>query len=183
MKIVDITQEVFSCQVFPGNPAPAYERIKDMGKGDICTVTAFSMCAHNGTHVDAPAHFIADGKTVDQMDLSDLVGPCVVLDEEDWVNRIPEGCRRIVLKTWKELTLEEARMVLEKGVRLVALQNQRIGDTEVHQLVLGAGLVPLEGVRVDHVPAGPAFLAAQPLNLAGAEGAPCRALLLYEDEE
>ncbi len=183
MKIVDITQEVFSCQVYPGNPAPAYERIKDMHKGDICTVTAFSMCAHNGTHVDAPAHFIADGKTVDRMDLDDLVGSCMVLEEENWLDHIPEGCKRIVLKTWRELTRDEAKAVLAKGVRLVALQNQRIGDTAVHQLVLEAGLVPLEGVRVDQAPAGPAFLAAQPLNLAGAEGAPCRALLIYEDEK
>ena len=67
--IYDITQPLFSCAVFPGDPAPKREVLADMEKGDIINLTAFSMCSHNGTHVDAPAHFIKDGKTVDQLTL------------------------------------------------------------------------------------------------------------------
>ena len=63
--IYDISQELFSCAVYPGDPAPTREVLADMEKGDIINLTAFSMCAHNGTHLDAPAHFVKGGKTVD----------------------------------------------------------------------------------------------------------------------
>ena len=67
MKLYDITQEVFSCKVFPGDPAPERQVLSDMGQGSLYNLTAFSMCAHNGTHIDAPFHFLKDGKTVDQL--------------------------------------------------------------------------------------------------------------------
>ena len=68
MKIYDISQEVFSCQVYPGDPAPERTTLSSMEKGDLYNLTAFSMCAHNGTHVDAPRHFIRDGITIEQLD-------------------------------------------------------------------------------------------------------------------
>ena len=64
MKIYDISQEVFSCQVYPDDPAPEKKIIRSMEKGEVYNLTAFSMCAHNGTHIDAPRHFIKDGKTI-----------------------------------------------------------------------------------------------------------------------
>ena len=68
--IYDISQELFSCHVFPGDPAPAYEALGDMQRGDLYNLTAFSMCAHNGTHVDAPLHFVKGGRTVDEIPLT-----------------------------------------------------------------------------------------------------------------
>ena len=62
MKIYDISQEVFGCKVFPGDPAPERKIISSMENGALYNLTAISMCAHNGTHVDAPFHFIKDGK-------------------------------------------------------------------------------------------------------------------------
>ena len=59
--IYDITQELFSCKVFPGDPAPACDVLGEIAKGDTCNLTAFSMCSHNGTHIDAPAHFLKKG--------------------------------------------------------------------------------------------------------------------------
>ena len=67
MKIYDISQEIFSCQVFPGDPTPKKEVINQIEKGDVCNLTAFSMCAHNGTHIDAPYHFLKEGKAVDKV--------------------------------------------------------------------------------------------------------------------
>ena len=61
MKIYDISQEVFGCQVFAGDPAPEKKQLCSIEKGDLCNLTAFGMCAHNGTHIDAPFHFIKDG--------------------------------------------------------------------------------------------------------------------------
>lgn len=74
--IIDISQEVFSCKVFPGDPAPVRNILSSMENGAVCNLTAFSMCAHNGTHVDAPFHFVQDGKTIDRIPLDYFVGPC-----------------------------------------------------------------------------------------------------------
>lgn len=58
MKIYDISQEVFKCVVFPGDPVPQKKQIMSVVAGDVCNLTEFSMCAHNGTHIDAPYHFL-----------------------------------------------------------------------------------------------------------------------------
>ena len=76
--IIDISQEVFSCAVYPGDPKPRLQRLSDMADGALYNLSSFSMCAHNGTHIDAPAHFFADGKTVEQIDLTACCGRCFV---------------------------------------------------------------------------------------------------------
>ena len=68
MKVYDISQEVFSCKVFPGDPKPERQQLKTIEK-DFYNLTAFSMCAHNGTHVDAPAHFLPDSPTIEKIPL------------------------------------------------------------------------------------------------------------------
>ena len=74
MKIYDISQEVFSCNVYPGDPLPLKKAISTMEKGDLYNLTEFSMCAHNGTHIDAPFHFFKEGKTVDNICLNTFIG-------------------------------------------------------------------------------------------------------------
>ena len=74
--IIDISQEILSCQVYPGDPRPKAEKLMDMDKGDLYSLSALSMCVHNGTHIDAPAHFIKGGKTVDMLPLQAFIGPC-----------------------------------------------------------------------------------------------------------
>lgn len=80
--IYDISQELFTCSVFPGDKPPVRQVVETIDGGSICNLTAFSMCAHNGTHVDAPYHFYNDGKTVDQINLEAVVGKCFVTFEE-----------------------------------------------------------------------------------------------------
>ena len=80
MKVYDISQEVFSCEVYPGDPVPEKKVLKSMQQGDVYNLTAFSMCAHNGTHIDAPFHFIKDGKTVDEIGLDAFVGMTYVTE-------------------------------------------------------------------------------------------------------
>ena len=82
MKIYDISQEVFACQVYPGDPVPERKILKSMENGETHNLTAFSMCAHNGTHVDAPYHFLNEGKRLDQMPLNSFVGDCYVTHHE-----------------------------------------------------------------------------------------------------
>ena len=191
--IYDITQPLFSCAVFPGDPAPKREVLADMEKGDIINLTAFSMCAHNGTHVDAPAHFIKDGKTVDQLDLSVFVGDCYVARHEGDVNaedahRILDiaaqagASERILIAGKAVVTEAAARVFAEAKIRLLGNESQTVGPEispmQVHLILLGAEVVLLEGVVLSHVSEGKYFLSAVPLNLDGCEGAPCRAVLI-----
>ena len=62
MKIYDISQKVFGCEVYPGDPAPEKKVLKSIQNGEVYNLTAFSMCAHNGTHIDAPFHLLKMGK-------------------------------------------------------------------------------------------------------------------------
>jgi len=78
MKIYDISQEVYTCKVFPGDPAPQKEVLAQIADGSVCNLTAFSMCSHNGTHVDAPYHFLDTGKNISQIPLEYFIGPVYV---------------------------------------------------------------------------------------------------------
>ena len=82
MKIIDISQEVFHCAVYPGDPSPERIVMRKIGDESVCNLTALKMCAHNGTHVDAPYHFIDRGKTIDQIDLSRFIGYAYVASHE-----------------------------------------------------------------------------------------------------
>ena len=190
--IYDITQELFSCRVFPGDPAPACEVLADMHRGDLYNLTAFSMCAHNGTHLDAPAHFIKDGKTIDELDPAVFLGDCFVVRHEGDVTA--EDARRMLARAAAEgaeerlliagkatVTLEAARVFAESSLKLIGNESQTVGPENapmaVHLVLLGAGLVLLEGAVLAHVPEGKYLLSAAPMKLGGREGAPCRALL------
>jgi arylformamidase len=195
MKIFDISQEVFGCRVYPGDPVPEKQVLNCMEKGDLYHLTAFSMCAHNGTHIDAPFHFLKDGKTVDAIGLDAFVGMAYVAEHrgivtgEDAVSiiekakeRNQEAAKRILLKGDAEVSEEAAKVFALAKVLLLGNESQTVGPEEapmgVHLILLDADVVLLEGVRLDEVPEGVYFLNAAPLNLAGADGAPCRAILI-----
>ena len=193
--IYDISQELFSCRVWPGDPAPAREVLADMGKGDVINLTAFSMCAHNGTHLDAPAHFIKDGKTVDQLDPAAFLGDCYVARHEGDVTAADaeailrkaacvHAAERILIAGRATVTEDAARVFAEAGIKLIGNESQTVGPENapmaVHLILLGADVVLLEGLVLAHVPEGKYFLTAAPINLGGCEGSPCRAMLVGE---
>lgn len=80
--IYDITQPLFECAVFPGDPKPEKLPLRRMDQGESYNLTAIAMCAHNGTHVDAPYHFLRGGKTIDQIGLEKFIGPACVISHE-----------------------------------------------------------------------------------------------------
>ena len=191
--IYDISQELFSCRVWPGDPAPERNVLADMDKGDIINLTAFSMCAHNGTHVDAPAHFLKDGKTIEQLDPAAFVGDCYVARHEGEVTAADAAAilqkaaavgasERILIGGKATVTEAAARVFAEAGILLIGNESQTVGPEAapmaVHLILLGADVVLLEGLVLSHVPEGTYFLTAAPLNLGGCEGAPCRAMLM-----
>ena len=191
--IYDISQEVFSCRVWPGDPSPERSVLADIGKGDIINLTAFSMCAHNGTHIDAPAHFLKDGKTVEQLDPAAFVGDCYVAHHEGEVTADDaaaslqkastlNAAERILIAGKATVTEPAARIFAGAGIKLIGNESQTVGPEAapmaVHLILLGADVVLLEGVVLTHIPEGKYFLTAAPLNLGGCEGAPCRAMLM-----
>ena len=193
--IYDISQELFSSRVWPGDPTPAREVLADMDKGDLINLTAFSMCAHNGTHVDAPAHFIKDGRTIDALDPAAFLGDCYVARHEGDVTGADaqailrkaanaNAAERILIAGRATVTEEAARVFVGAGILLIGNESQTVGPENapmaVHLILLGADVVLLEGLVLAHVPEGKYFLTAAPVNLGGCEGAPCRAMLVGE---
>lgn len=195
MKIYDISQEVFGCQVYPGDPTPKKRVISSMEKGDLYNLTAFSMCAHNGMHIDAPFHFIKDGKTVDSVSLDTFIGMAYVAEYNGIVSaddateilekakkQNSEAAKRILIKGDAEVSAEAAKVFAESNILLLGNESQTVGPEnapmEVHLILLGAGAVLLEGIRLAEVSEGVYFLNAAPLNLSGADGSPCRAILI-----
>lgn len=195
MKIYDISQEVFHSQVYPGDPAPEKTLLSSMSSGDAYNLTAFTMCAHNGTHIDAPFHFIQSGKTVDALCLHSLVGFAFVVEHHGLVTggdaveitekaktQDPEAAKRLLLKGDVEVSLEAARVFAASDILLLGNEPQTIGPPDapmaVHLALLSADVILLEGLRLTEVPEGVYFLSAAPLNLSGADGSPCRAVLV-----
>ena len=194
MKIYDISQEVFSCAVYPGDPMPQKQTLRATNAGDLYNLTAFSMCAHNGTHIDAPFHFLRDGKTVDQMALDVFVGDCYVARHDgnvtdETARAILEkagSAKRILIAGPATVTAEAAKVFAASKIKLLGNESQTVGPADgpmqVHLILLEQGIALLEGVVLEEIPEGKYFLSAAPLNLAGADGAPCRAYLIKSEE-
>lgn len=197
MKIYDISQEVFGCAVYPGDPAPERQVMLSISEGKMCNLTAFDMCAHNGTHVDAPFHFINEGRTIDQVDIDRFVGYCYVAshdgnitaeDAKKIMDRAKDAAgdtdcyNRILVKGEATMTEEAAKVFADNKIKLFGNESQTVGPLdapmEVHLIMLGAEIVLLEGIRLSEVPDGVYLLNAAPLNLGGSDGAPCRAILM-----
>ena len=202
MKIYDISQEVFNCTVFPGDPQPDRIRMQKISEGDMCNLTGINMCAHNGTHVDAPYHFIDGAKTIDQVDLDRFIGLAYVtsfngqITAED-AERIMEAAweadkknstscdqpsDRILVKEKAVVTEEAAKIFANAHIKLFGNESQTVGPEDapmaVHLTMLSEEIVLLEGIRLADVPEGVYMLNAAPINFGGADGAPCRAVLM-----
>ncbi len=190
MKIYDISQEVFGCEVYPGDEVPSWREDLRISRGDLYNLTSFSMCAHNGTHIDAPFHFLEDGDTIEQIPLKKMVGECCVSAQNEDIDAEKarqilfdaRSIKRILIKGTGIVTLAAAQVFAEAGIDLIGVEGQSVGPEDapmaVHKVLLGAGAVLLEGIRLGAVAEGVYLLNAAPISLAGSDGAPCRAILI-----
>ncbi len=166
-----------------------------MEQGDLYNLSSFEMCNHNGTHVDAPAHFLQNGTTVDEVRLDAYVGMAYVAEHSGVVTAADaqrilskaliadrEAARRILVKGDCVVSAEAAEVFANADLLLIGNESQSVGPEDapmaVHKTLLSRGVVLLEGIRLSDVPEGVYLLSAAPLNIAGAEGAPCRAVLI-----
>ena len=194
MQIIDVSVPVRPGMItYPGDPEVHLERVSSIADGDVVNLSRLDLGVHSGTHVDAPLHFLAGGAAVETLPLDVLVGPCVVVEGLD-AAAVPAGAERVLFKTpnsrlWEReefsedfvaLDAEAARALVAAGVRLVGIDYLSIGDEEAHRILLGAGVVVVEGLDLREVEPGEYRLVCAPLKLVGAEGAPARVLLLRD---
>jgi arylformamidase len=193
--------------IWPGDPKVRIERVSKIEEGANANVSQMEMGLHTGTHVDAPWHFLSEGATLDKISLERFIGPVSVLEIPSKVNvlsaeelaQLPVGkiTERILFKTrnsgfWSEqpprfhedfvgIDLSGARFLIERGVRLVGIDYLSIApfrnSKPAHEVLLGDGVVILEGLDLSGVKQGVYQLYCLPLNLDGVEGAPARVIL------
>jgi arylformamidase len=197
MKIIDISVPVHTGMVtYPGDPEVRLERVKAIADGESANISELDLGVHSGTHVDAPIHFIEGAAGTDELPLDVLNGPCEVVEaaalDESAVGAVPEGAERVLFKTpnselWARDTFPEtferldgaaAGALVERGVRLVGVDYLSVGDEDAHHALLGAGVIPLEGLDLRGVEPGSYELHCLPLRLVGSDGASARAVLI-----
>ena len=193
--VYDISQELLGCSVYPGDPAPKREVVSSTAAGASYNLSTLFLCAHNGTHVDAPFHFLQKGRTVEEIPLSKTVVKAFVATHEGDLGasdaeaillqareRDPEAARRILLKGELTVTEEAAEVFAKAKIDLIGVESQRVGPENapmaVHLILLGADVVLLEGLRLGAVESGVYLLFAAPIAVQGGDGAPCRAVLM-----
>jgi arylformamidase len=193
--IIDISLPIGpETPVWPGDPPVVIEPVARVDRGDPADVSRLVLGTHTGTHVDPPAHFLPGGVTVDALALDVLVGPAMVagfpagpIDGAalDSVAASGDSSARLLLKTGGAagaVTPDGARWLVERGVRLVGADTLSIepasDDYPVHRVLLGAGVVIVEGLDLTAVTPGEYQLVCLPLRIVGGDGAPARAALI-----
>ncbi|MCC6147268.1 MAG: cyclase family protein [Anaerolineaceae bacterium] len=196
--------------VWPGDPTVLMERFSRIEAGGDANISRISMGVHTGTHLDAPYHFFQGGRGVDELPLEVLIGPATVVRIPDSVDlitedvldaaSIPAGVTRLLLRTrnsryWarktpvfhKDFTAispDGAEMLVEMGIHLVGVDYLSVAPYRdplpTHRILLGAGVIALEGLDLSKTPPGEYQLVALPVKLGGCDGAPMRAVLIAD---
>jgi arylformamidase len=193
--------------VYAGDAPLQFGFLKDMRKGDKLTLSAYSLGAHSGTHIDAPMHFVANGASIDQLALDPLIGAARVIDIPDSVRAIDatelgrhawRGAQRVLFRTrstlrgWMDsaqfhrdfayIAPDAAQLLADAGVLLVGvdyISAEQFGAPapRTHQILLGRGIPIVEGLDLRPIQAGDYDLIVLPLKVAGHEAAPARAIV------
>jgi arylformamidase len=211
MTIYDISLTISNdLPVWPGDTPIDLVRNKDMQHGELYTLSQLTTTVHVGTHLDAPMHFVRDGHGVDTIDLDKLIGPCLVvyLPQAKSVDaaaleqaHIPAHVTRLLLRTsnseyWARSDAEfhtdfvaidpsGAEWMVARGLQLVGIDYLSVGAFEggipTHEILLGNGVVPVEGLNLASIEPGEYELICLPLKLKDCDGAPVRAVLLRDE--
>lgn len=189
MDFIDITREMLTAPVYPGDPAPKLKPLTRMEWGDAGNTTGIAMCLHNGTHMDAPSHFLAGGDTVDKVDFDAYIGECVVIEcnglllGDQAEDLLPYLKKRVLFKGDVQLSPSAAFVLSTAGIALLGVEQTSVAPpeytAEVHRQLLGTGMVLLENLDLSNAKVNTTYLLiAAPLKIAGAEATPVRALLV-----
>ncbi|HWQ98762.1 MAG TPA: cyclase family protein [Clostridia bacterium] len=191
MKIYDISRDLITTPPYPGDEPPKLRALHRMKDGESYNLSRLETSMHAATHIDAPLHFINEGRDIASMPLTQFVGECVVLtvpktplDAMYFMKR--PFAPRILLHGEGQLTESAIGYLYNQGCLLIGTDKQSVGsysdELSVHVALLGYGVAVLENLDLDDVPDGRYTLYAAPLKISGAEGAPCRAILVSPEE-
>lgn len=190
MIIYDITPDIFSAKLYPGDSEPILESRAQIKAGSDYNLSDISMCLHTGAHIDAPLHFLDDGDSVDRISPSKFVGRCVVREANgpvtaEWIEKnLPWDCKRLIIKCDSNGYLMDNAVfeLCRFNIELVGIDSVSIASEEnegsVHRELFNNGIAVLEGIDLTDIAPGEYFLFAPPIKIGGAEAAPCRALLI-----
>jgi arylformamidase len=184
---------------WPGDPTFSRRLVSAIAAGVEANVSELRCGVHTGTHVDAPNHFIDGAGGIETLDLDALYGPALVadiggadaIDEAVLAGLDLDGVERVLFRSrngrlWEQdgfasefvaITPGGARILVDHGVRLAGVDYLSVGDAETHRILLGAGIVCLEGLDLRVVPPGQYELFCGPVKLVGSDGAPARVVL------
>jgi arylformamidase len=208
-RIIDITVEISeNMVVWEGDPGVKIRQLLKMKNGDPYNLTRIDLGVHNGSHVDAPLHFINEGMSIDHFPLSQMVGPVQVIEIHESVDLITADVlinagihsetKRLLIKTknsnfWKRsdaifqkdycgVTSDGAQFLANLDLQLVGIDYLSISPLcdleEPHRILMRKGMIILETVNLTAVDPGFYDLYCLPLKLVGCEGAPARVILI-----
>lgn len=203
-KVIDISPLISGdLAVFPGDRPFSRQESFSTLKGQHMTLSSMETTLHIGAHTDAPIHYHADGKSIDQKELEDYLGPCQVMSVNKNKNEkiTPEDildrditCERVLFRTksydpysWSDdfnsLSDKLIEFLAEKKVKLVGIDTPSIDpakcdELHAHQMVFQKKMSILEGIVLDHVSDGTYFLMALPLKIKDGDASPVRAVLI-----
>jgi arylformamidase len=208
MKIYDISMNINPEMPVYGNHfenRPKFQTVKDHSTG-VTHESRITMNMHNGTHLDAPLHMIKNGKTMDSLVLNQVITKCKVLDFTGVSERITDtdltraNINRndfLLFKTRNSfqdqfvpdfiyLDRNGAAYLRNQGISGAGIDSLGIEraqpEHETHKILLGAGIVILEGLRLKDVEPGEYFLFAAPLKIDNVEAAPARAVFFQDTD-
>ena len=193
MKIIDISKDVMTCAVFPGDPTPSIKTVKNIDDECPYNLSTINMCLHNGTHMDAPLHFLPNGNDITTFDPEVFLGPCVVVEvAEEMITGafveeyFPRNAKRILVKSNGKAFFHEsaASELSHMGYILVGTDGMTVepegSDGRTHRMFMVDNIALLENLDLENVSSGDYFLSAAPIKISGAEAAPVRALLVSD---
>ena len=187
--IIDITKELFSTPVYPGDPVPSAVQVLGFKKEkpDVCQLTRLSLGSHSGTHLDAPRHFIPGGADVAHIRLEKCFGLCKVaacrgpLQPSQIKSMLEDGTTRLLLKGDVEITPEAALVFTQSSLTTLGVEANTVGNQVtgpvVHRTLLAAEIVILENLDLTDAEPGNYLLSALPLKMDDLDGSPIRAIL------
>lgn len=194
MRIIDITRTIQNAPVYPGSVPFSLTPLTSISDTELFNISLLQADSHIGTHIDAPRHALANGRTIDQTDLSLYFGPCRVVTVPTHTLLNPEhlhpylsSCTRLLLKTGGDtyLTEKAAQFLTQQNLYLLGTDGLSVAppdnESTIHRQLLQYNIALLENLQLEQVPDGEYILCAFPLKIADGDGSPVRAVLLCEN--
>ncbi len=192
MRIYDISRELFSAPVYPNDTKPTLTEKQAIKFGDVCNVSDITMCLHNGTHIDAPKHFLENGRDILSLGINTFCGVCDVITFDDHItgedisNKVPADCERLIIRSNGKgrLTFYSLMDIVATNLKLIGIDDISVAiegaEAQIHKELLSNDIAILEGLDLEKVPDGRYVLVCEPIKMANADAAPCRAILLKD---